>query len=65
MELVDGLPWNGVGVWLQESRQVVETTAFLDGYFVPLVITLAFLFTVVRALLDSVLLKVSQARCKL
>ena len=63
VELVDRLPWNGVGVWLEESRQVVETTAFLDSYFIPLAITLAFLFTVVRALLDSALLKVST--CKL
>lgn len=57
-ELYLRLPWNGLGVWLAETKDWIVQSAYVDVgvFFYP--VLFAVLFTVLRELLSRALFKV-------
>ena len=58
-ELYLRLPWNGLGVWLSETKDWIIASAYIDAgiFFYPLLF--AVLFTILREVLNRAILKVS------
>lgn len=55
-EVVERLPWNGVEVWLKDTWDMLYTTWYMDWGLLVLAVSAAIIMTIVRAILNFVLL---------
>lgn len=58
-ELYIRLPWNGLGVWLAETKDWVAKCAYVDSGVFVYPILFAVLFTIIRVVLNQSLFVVS------
>ena len=58
-QVVERLPWNGVEVWLKDTWDMLYTTWYMDWGLLVLAVSAAIIMTIVRAILNFVLLNVS------
>ena len=57
-ELYDRLPWNGLGVWLTETKDWIIESAYIDAGVLFYPIFFAVILTILREILSRALLKV-------
>lgn len=58
-QVVERLPWNGVEVWLTDTWDMLYTIWFMDWGLLLLAVASAAIMTILRAILNFVLLDVS------
>lgn len=58
-EVNERLPWNGMGVWLEETVVWVDKSVNFDMYCVLVPLLIAMLLTILRMTLNGVLFNVS------
>lgn len=59
-EVIDRLPWNGLGVWMEETRKMILWTVYIDKLCIILPLVIAVFLTCLRKVLDSYLYEVCQ-----
>ena len=59
-EIMERLPWNGLGVWLQETATWAERSVFFDMYCVLVPLLIAVLLTILRITLNWALFNVRE-----
>ena len=64
-EIMERLPWNGLGVWLQETATWVERSVFFDMYCILIPLLIATLLTILRMTLNWALFNVRILICVL